>query len=269
MEDDMIFKSTIDNKGYNPDVVKFEKPDLKKISFLEFLAAEFIATTSVKQLGEIGKEAFARFARAGNDDAAEEALALIYKCMVRTNDSYPFEMDISVEAFAVRKRLEERDFFEWLEKAFWSIQIYSPASGEEKTNGIGYFYLERRYPKTQAAMVTYAAQIWGRAFDELGRSAFSFLCNCVDSRRFCDEAEAHIAAIEKYAETYHPSDFYGFSIPPEDVSMVLQQMGSAMPKDKDLIKTWGGYAADPKTRTPQKIRELLGHAYVKAGGTVF
>lgn len=267
----MVLKAKIGghNRGYEILDGACDEYQLKGVSFTQLLATEFVARTSRIEMAEICREMFVVLARARNDSAMYEALSAAHKFMSETEGSYPFKLKITPEEFQALKRAEQSTFFEWLETTFWNIPFYAPKSGEEPTNGTVYFYLERRFPKTYATILGHVARIWAHAHDELGRSAFSFLCDCADSRRFCSEAEKHIAAIEQYTAIHHPSDFYSFSIPPEDVSAVLQHMRSAMPKDKDLIKTWGEYAADPKTQTPQKIRELLGHAYVKAGGTVF
>jgi|GEM_PF-3691785 len=263
----MYLKTTI-VRGYDqPLKGEYSSDTVRNASLLEFLGVELMARTERETLLGICKEAFVHFASHHNDKGAAQALKTIFGLVTTTRWTSPHETKLSIAAFAAKRRAEDQSFFKWIEETYWSQSFYIPDSGEEKTNGIAYFYLRNELRETRSDMIAHVADICFSSFDELGKDAFEFLCDCCDTKRFSQRNKKIVDAIKAYADRYHGSESFWFNIPDKDVEMALSHMRSETPIKLEEIALWGEHAK--LKNSPKNVRKLLGHAFVNAGGVMF
>lgn len=240
---------------------------LRTESFTSALGIELIARTEKTELTAICQEIFVRLAFGKNDSAAHDALNAVHYYMVPTQRSSPYEMKLSIEAFAARKRAEENAFLQWVITIWWRIPLYVPETWVERTEDTPYFVLTNKLPETKSTAIAYIAHIWAKEFDEVSKEAFAFLCANSDSHLFAKHARRIAEDVMKERQKTDRLAYGSFQLPVADINMVLSHMRTFAPKDKHSIALWGKYAV--QEAVPENVRRLLAHAFINAGATIF
>lgn len=244
--------------------------DRRTLSLRELMGLELMAIlNSNEKKKKLMQEAFMFFASAGNGTAALEAVKAVQALMVPFDKLCPIDTQLGYDQFKQEERTQRAAFFDWLVSRYWELPLYVPNPWVTSLRGEGMEY-KNPLEKLKEWVIGEAVSEWihrNHASDGSSLPAFDFLCDHYDQGRFFTRAQNVRSEVQRCISEFHLSGHISQYLRVEtyDQKLVLDRMRKALEHAKlETIVFW----IEQSSSAPEKIRKLLGHAYVNHDGNV-